>query len=152
MALHGSVQFLNVDLLIGGRSEKKPLLDATSDGVFVLHEDAFVENHKCLLLEVSGPRLDLPETVMRLVEWVEALPLKARRSWSRAAIRRLDIGIQAGTRPHETHWTIPRHAVSALANIGADLTLTIYGTEGRKARPRATGKPLPWNRYRRQVG
>ena len=138
MSVQASVQFANVDLLIGGRFDRAPVLRALGDGVTALHEDALVEGKKCLLLEVTDPGLDLPQTLKRLVEWVERLPPKARRSWSRASVRQFDIGIESGMRPRETQWIIPARTVAALAKIGADVALTVYGAEQRERGPSST--------------
>jgi hypothetical protein len=141
MPAQEAARFLNVDLLIAGRFDSEPLLQALGDRVFALHEDAELEGKKCLVLEVTAPDLGVPETVMRLVRWVERLPPAARRSWSRASIRRFDIGIQGGLRPHETHWVLPSRVVAAIADIGADVAITVYGAKmHRKPRRRSTPK------------
>jgi len=134
MPVEALVQFLNVDLLIGGRFDSEPLLQALGGDVFLLHEDAVIQGKKCMLVELARPGLDVVRTLSRLVAWVERLPPRARRSWERASIRRFDIGIQAGKSPHETHWVVPQRLVAALAKIGADVALTVYGAEWRDGR------------------
>lgn len=134
MRAENGVRFLNVDLLIAGRFDREPLLKALGDRVLSLHEDAVLDGKRCLVLEVAAPDLGLSETVMRLVRWVERLPPGARRSWSRASIRRFDIGIQAGLKPHETHWLLPARVVAAVARVGAEVALTVYGAEVRRSR------------------
>jgi hypothetical protein len=143
MPVEGSVHFLNVDLLIGGRVDRRSLLQALGGDVFAVHEDAVVQGKKCLLVQLARPGLDLVPTLSRLVAWVERLPPRGRRSWKRSSIRQFDIGIQAGRTPHETHWVIPPRVVAALARIRADVALTVYGAEwsdGRPQRAAATRK------------
>lgn len=95
MPVEASVQFVNVDLHIGGRFDRAAILKAVGNGVMALHEEAVIEGKKCLLLEVTDPGLGLSQTLMRLAGWVEQLPPKARRSLSLASIRRFDLGIQS---------------------------------------------------------
>jgi hypothetical protein len=132
MPVEADVRFLNIDLLLVGRFDRKPLLAAMGDDVFVLHDGAKVENEKCLMVEVLAPGLDLAGTLARLMKWVQELPTPARRSWAAASRRVFDIGIQAGLKPHDTHWAISQEQVAALAKLGAGVTVTVYGAEWRR--------------------
>jgi hypothetical protein len=134
MPVQHDVEFHNIDLLLVGRFDRKPLLAALRDDVFVLHEDARFDNKKCLILEALAPGLDLTRTLTRLLKWVQGLPLPARRSWTAASRRVFDIGIQSGLKPHDSHWTIRRDQVAALAKVGAEVVLTVYGAEWTRHR------------------
>jgi hypothetical protein len=70
MPVEREVQFLNIDLLLVGRFDREPLLAALGDEVFVLHDDAELDNKKCLILEVLAPGLDLARTLTLLLKWV----------------------------------------------------------------------------------
>jgi hypothetical protein len=135
MADQPDVKFLNIDLLLVGSFDRKPLLAALGDGVFVLHDDAQFEGEACLVPEVLEPRLDLAGTFARLLKWAQGLPPKARRSWAAASRRVFDIGIAAGLRPHESHWAIRHDQVEALAALGGEVILTVYGAEGAGSPP-----------------
>jgi hypothetical protein len=139
MPVEHNVQFLNIDLLLVGAFDRKPLLAALGDGVFVLHDDAQFEGEECLVLEVLEPGLDLADTFARLLKWAQGLPPKARRSWAAASRRVFDIGIAAGLRPHESHWAIRHEQVEAVAALGGEVILTVYGAEG--AGPSPTPSP-----------
>jgi hypothetical protein len=134
MPVEADVRFLNVDLLLVGRFDRKPLLAALGKKVFVLHEDAVLDDQKCLVLELNEESLDLSATVARLIQWAEKLPRGARRSWAGASRRVFDIGIQGGRKPHDTRWTIPEKQVAALARLGVDVALTVYGAEWKQRR------------------
>jgi hypothetical protein len=123
MPTEDNVKFINVDVILAGEVDSKPLLGAFGDGVVVLHEDG------PLVLELANVGLDLHETLSRFVELVSALPRKARTSWAGASRRVFDIGIQAGLTPHETHWSIPSDLIAALAKIGGEVVLTVYGAK-----------------------
>ncbi len=132
MPVERDVRFLNIDLLLVGRFDREPLLSAMGDEMFVLHEDAVF-----LALEVAAPVLDLSRTLARLLNWVEGLPPSARRSWTAASRRVFDIGIQGGLKPNDTHWTIRQDKVAALAKVGAEVVLTVYGAELKRRTARS---------------
>ena len=108
MPVEATVRFLNIDLLLVGGFDRKPLLDALGDTLFVMHDDAVLGSERCIVLEVNAWDLDLSRTLRVLLRWVEGLPARARRSWAAASRRVFDIGIHAGLTPHATAWTLPR--------------------------------------------
>src|SRR5258708_21696012 len=93
MPTEDNVKVINVDVILAGEVDSKPLLRAFGDGVVVLHENG------PLVLELANVGLDLHETLSRFVELVSALPRKARTSWVGASRRVFDIGIQLRSRP-----------------------------------------------------
>lgn len=90
-----------------------------------------LDGEKCLVLELTGNCVDLRKTLAQCVALVNGLPPAARRTWSGAPRRVFDIGLQAGMKPHETHWTIPLDLIAALAKVGGEVGLTVYGAEWR---------------------
>ena len=145
MAVEADVHFLNIDLLLVGRFDRRPLLASLRDDVFVLHDDAKFEGEDCLVLEVLAPGLDLSATLARLLKWVQRLPPVARRSWAAASRRVFDIGIQAGLEPNDSHWTVPHEQIAALARLRAEVMFTVYGAklETRVAAPRSARRRKP---------
>jgi hypothetical protein len=133
MPTEDNVKFINVDVILVGEVDAKPLLGAFGSGVVVLHEDG------PLVLELANVGLDLHETLSRFIELVNALPRMARTSWASASQRVFDIGIQAGLSPHETHWRIPSDLIAALAKIGGEVVLTVYGA--KRGRTQARQRP-----------
>ncbi len=156
MPVEHDVKFLNIDLLLVGAFDRKPLLAALGDGVFVLHDDVPFDGEDCLVLEVLKPGLDLANTLAQLLTWAQRLPPAARRSWAAASRRVFDIGIAAGLRPHETHWAIRHEQVAALAALGGEVILTVYGAEGKRtaltSRSRRSGRRLAGVRGSRTGG
>ena len=131
MPIEKTAGFLNVDLIVAGRFDRKPLLRAAGKDVFVMHEDAVFQGKGCIILEAEGADCGLEGALARLLRWVERLPRPARRSWAAASRRVFDVGIQAGLGPHETHWTIPSGLVAALARVGGEVAVTVYGARWR---------------------
>lgn len=138
MAIEKTVQFLNVDLLIGGAFDRGPLVKALGDELFALYEHTPVDGVDSMIIEVNGPSLGLPTTIETLIKWVKGLPAPARRAWGKATLRVFDIGIAAGRGPHQTTWTLPPKQVAAIARLGAEVRITVYGAD-RKSRRR--GQP-----------
>ncbi len=72
---------------------------------------------------------------------MKGLPRPAKRAWSSAARRVFDIGLLAGKGPNDTSWTISPERVTAIATLGAEIWITVYGAErrriGRAVRKRA---------------
>lgn len=150
MPVQADVRFLNIDLLLVGRFDRRPILAALGRTVFVLHEDAEEDGEPCLILELAGPTRDLPRTLGALLKWAAGLPPRARRSWASASRRLFDIGVEGGLQPHESRWRISRQQVSALAKLGAEVALTVYGAEWtRPAGRAATGGRRPRGQKRR---
>ena len=133
MAIEKTVRFLNIDLVIGGRFDRAPLVRAFGDEVFALDERAPIDGVECLIIELNKPNLDLPATLDRLVAWVKGLPRPAKRAWSNAARRVFDIGVLAGSGPNDTSWTISPEHVAAIAQLDAEIMLTVYGAERRRS-------------------
>jgi hypothetical protein len=114
-------QFLNVDLEVRAAGGLDDLLLALNPSVSILHQSA-----QAALLELAEDQQSLEDTVRKLVEIVLLLPPHARSIWDRCDRRRFDIGIQAGTEPHETQFALPGDIVSLVANVQGDISITVY--------------------------
>ena len=117
------------------------------DGLLLLRDD-LAGQHGHAGHELAVPDLDLAGTLARLIQRAEKLPRGARRSWAGASRRVFDIGIQGGRKPNDTRWTIPEKQVAALAKLGAEVALTVYGAEWKQrmalpARGRGTRRRPP---------
>lgn len=148
MPVEAEVRFLNIDLVLVGRFDRKALVAAMGDAVFALHDDATtIGGEPCLILEVLEPDLDLAGTLTRLADWARALPPAARRAWSAAPRRVFDIGIQTGQAPHESHWTLSAEQIALLAKLNAEVVVTVYGAKSEMRAPVVQrGAPRPKKR------
>jgi hypothetical protein len=99
MAIEKTVNFLNIDLVIGGTFDRNSVVRALGDEVFALHERVRIDGVDSLVLELNVPNLDLTSTLDRLVEWVQGLPRPARREWDRASRRTFDCHHRPGWAP-----------------------------------------------------
>jgi hypothetical protein len=114
-------EFLNVDLDIRVQNGLETLLDAMVPAVVVLNQTT-----KSASVELNEPELSLEETTARLVELVNSLPPEARTIWGQCELRSLNIGIQAGAAPHSSAFAISKETVSAIADAGLEVVITVY--------------------------
>jgi len=130
MPIAQRVTFLNVDLMVLGDFDRKPLLRALGKSVIALHDlddDVRLDGDPCLVLEVADTGLDVAGTLGRFVELIERLPPTARKTWRAAKRRRFDVGVQGGRHPHTTSWLVSKELLAAVADCGAELAITVYG-------------------------
>jgi hypothetical protein len=113
--------FLNVDLDLRAQSGLEELLAHLQPAAFVLHQTA-----EFACVEASKEHWSLEQAVVDLVEIIQSLPPQAKAIWSRCESRTFNIGIQAGSEPHQAYFALSGNAVSLLASVQADITITVY--------------------------
>ncbi|WP_065754187.1 hypothetical protein [Bradyrhizobium paxllaeri] len=116
-------QFLNVDLDIRVQAGLQALLDAMGSSVIVLNQTAQTAS-----VELNEDSLSLEETTAKLVELVNSLSPEARTIWGQCELRSLNIGIQAGVEPHSSEFAISKETVSAIADAGFEVVVTVYAS------------------------
>jgi hypothetical protein len=114
-------EFLNVDLDIRVQAGLETLLDAMGSSVVVLNQTA-----KTASVELNEPHLPLEETTAKLIELVNSLSPEARSIWEQCEWRSLNIGIRAGVEPHSCEFAISKETVSAIADAGLEVVVTVY--------------------------
>ena len=115
-------EFLNVDLDLGARCGLKKLVQCLEPSAYVLSQTSRMAS-----LELGGKSaLTLEKTVLGLVKLVQSLPPEAATIWNKCDYRTFNIGIQAGRETYSSEFSISRKAVSLLAEIGAEIILTVY--------------------------
>jgi len=140
---NAATEFLNVDLDLRARSGLKKLVQSLEPSAYVLRQTPREAS-----LELNWkPGLTLEKTIVGLVKLVQSLPPEASTIWNECLGRSFNIGIQAGREPHSREFSISRKAVSLLAEVGAEIVLTVYAPlkeeapavvppSGRGARPK----------------
>ncbi|KRR25055.1 hypothetical protein CQ14_25605 [Bradyrhizobium lablabi] len=114
-------QFLNVDLDIRVQGGLETLLDAMGSSVVVLNQAAQTAS-----VELNAYDLSLEEAAARLAELVNSLSPEARTIWGQCELRSLNIGILAGVEPHSSEFAISKETVSAIADAGLEVVVTVY--------------------------
>jgi hypothetical protein len=116
-------EFLNVDLDIRVQAGLETLLDAMASSVIVLNRTAQTAS-----VELNEGYSSLEETTAKLVELVNSLPPKAKTIWGECELRSLNIGIQGGVEPHSSAFAISKETVSAIADAGLEVVVTVYAS------------------------
>jgi hypothetical protein len=117
---------LNVDLEIESEHDLQPLIDEFKPVAYSLERP---NGRACLELNSAITPDDPQPLILEFVRLVQALSSTARSSWDRASKRVFDIGFQSARQPfQETHRFAP-HTLRALAEIGAELAITIYAPD-----------------------
>ncbi len=129
-----TTQFPNVDLDIYSKHDLQPLVKCLGRRALVLYagrERGKFSAH----LEVAKRALNADSTIRAFCELIEQLPKPERTLWNAAAVRSFSIGIQAGSRPSSRDFAIRPETVRAVSALGAEIVITIYAPENRRASP-----------------
>ena len=113
--------FLNVDLDLGGQCDLEELLRHFQPYVFVLNTTG-----QFLSVELNESFSSVDETIVGWIEVVKLLPPEAKNIWDQCEFRRMNIGIQGGVEPHETHFTISSKTITLLASIQSEIWFSVY--------------------------
>lgn len=140
-ALHKSA-FLNVDLRIYSKSDLQPLVAAMGKKIVVLYVGRERRMHKAQLeLAIGHPKS--PESAIRkYCELIRQLPVDARELWDTAKSRELDIGIEAPGSMRYYWFSVAPMVTKAASEIGAVITVTVYGPMKKAKIPGKSRKPV----------
>ena len=119
--------FINIDLDIawdGDFSAIAPLLLELEPFAYVLNPGP----QPFATLELNDQPKTPEEAILAYHHAIEALSPQARGVWNALSKRSLNIGIQAGERPHSAEFTLSQSAVAYAAAIGAQWIITVYGS------------------------
>ena len=114
-------KFLNVDLDLGTQNGIEDLISFLGPRVIVMNK---AENF--VSVESSENYNLLEEVIRDLIEIIQALPPEGRSIWNQCDYRRFNIGIEAGNKPHAAVFSISSEVVKLLAEIQAEIAVTVY--------------------------
>jgi hypothetical protein len=69
---------------------------------------------------------DPDEVINRYCDLIENLPAPARKIWDNCATRRIDIGVESGSSPHNYRFEVQPRTINRVSGIGASLIVTVY--------------------------
>jgi hypothetical protein len=131
-----------VDLDIKSRSDLSVLVRAWDNLAILDHLDKSRSRHWLRVVLTSQPKSPT-EAIRRFAKLVGGLPRQARTTWTRAASKEFDIGIQAGYELRSGEWVLEPEVLQTVADLGGRLRLTVYSplplireNAKRKSRPR----------------
>jgi hypothetical protein len=116
-----ATEFLNVDLDLRLKDGLDALLGYLEPSTLLLHR-----TEQEASLELLRESRSLEETLRDWVECVDALPPEAKELWRRCDMRQLNIGIQAGHRPHAAFFASPSALIATIADAQFEIAFTVY--------------------------
>ncbi len=118
-------RFANVDLDVRGANDLGPLIVALGGKVILIHHQPGVfvsfEWSNC----GSGP----DDTIVGLLDLIEALEPPARQAWDNADQRAFNIGINAGAEPYSSIYAVKPQTLKRLAAVNGMLEVTVYAPQ-----------------------
>ena len=124
-----STRFLNVDLELVSRADLAPLLTELATATLTLR-DSIANGQQTVWLELDGGNPpDADHAVSRFVTLVRALSPAARKIWNGCDDRCFNIGVQSGATLHATAFRLSAGSISGIAEVGARLEFTVYGSD-----------------------
>jgi hypothetical protein len=125
-------QLLNVDLDVYSRSDLQFLVKSFGKKVIVLYVGRERRGYSAHL-ELAGIQNHSADAAIRaFCALVRSLPKTERGLWNGARTREFSVGVQAGQRPFACDFRIEAQTVKTVAELGAVIVLTVYGSEMAK--------------------
>jgi hypothetical protein len=126
-----STEFLNVDLEVFSRERLALFVSGLGRSVHVLHEGRWGRRRHAACLELwrSGCGQTPDQIIRGMVRLLKKMPRSAKHLWDAAQTRRFNIGIQAASKPRSFELLLRPATVAAVADVGAQLLITVYAPE-----------------------
>ena len=119
---------LGTELELVARSSLQTLLEHIGDAVSPLRNS--VENHvHTLWLELAPSESSIDDAVSRYAAIFDALSPELRAVWDGCTDRCVNIGLQAGIRPHAFPLLASSNAIAELARLRLRLQITLYAPD-----------------------
>ena len=120
-----ATHFLNVDLELVTRGEIGPLLAQWSKKVVVLR-DSVDDDRRTVWLELHGQPGEVEHAVLGFLDLLGKLPDDVRELWNGCDDRCFNVGIQVGSTPHDSTYTISPRTLGRIAAVMARVAFTVY--------------------------
>ena len=145
-----STEFLNVDLEVFSRERLAEFVGGLGRSVHVLHQGRWGPRRyaACLQLWRSGCGQTPDQIIQRMVRLLKKMPRSGRHLWNGAQTRRFNIGIQAAFKPRSFELLLRPATITAVADVGAQLLITVYAPEPIQP----PSKETPPNKEMQQTG
>ena len=119
---------LGTELELVARSSLQTLLEHVGGAVNPLRNS--VENGvHTLWLELAPSESSIDDAVSRYAAIFDALPPELRAVWDSCTDRCVNVGLQAGFRPHAFPLLASRNAIAELARLPLRLQITLYAPD-----------------------
>ena len=119
---------LGTELELVARSSLQTLLEHMGGAVNPLRNS--VENGAhTLWLELASSESSIDDAVSRYAAIFDALPPEQRAVWDGCTDRCVNVGLQAGFRPHAFPLLVSHNAIAELARLRLRLQITLYAPD-----------------------
>jgi len=119
-------EFLNVDLDLRARVGLDELVAALAPAIAIHKTECEAT------VELAEQPQSVEDAILQFAGIVQSLPQHLRSIWDQSEMRRMNIGIQGGAQPRESHFGLSDNALSRLVSIRADLLFTVYASRSKK--------------------
>jgi len=120
-----TLRFINVDLDVESPEELRPLIEAMEPQAYLLERPPGRASFELNEGAPNGPEV----AILEFIRIVKALPPAARKVWDGASKRVFDIGMQSGRHPFRVSHNIGIETLREAADIGSDITITMYAMD-----------------------
>ena len=122
-------KYINTDLDLKAAFDLKPLTDALEAlGVLPLHNPQLYEGDWSVTLETEQNYEDPEANITAMLDAIDALEGQPLVLWNECNNRVFDIGYKCGGIPYCLRNELSNGALLRIAQAGAELRVTIYGT------------------------
>jgi hypothetical protein len=119
---------LEAELELVAQGSLQSLLEHMGGSVNPLR-NSFEDGVHTLWLELIPSGSSLDGAIARYAAIVDELPPGLRLVWDSCADRCVNLGLQAGSRPHAFPLMASRDSIAALARLGLRLQITLYAPD-----------------------
>ena len=117
--------FLNVDLELTTRGEIAPLLALWKKEIVVLR-NSIDDGVRTVWLEVVPEQRGVEQVLLCFLDMIEKFPDDVRELWNACEDRCFNVGIQAGSTPHDSTYSVSPHTLGRVAAAMARVAVTVY--------------------------
>jgi hypothetical protein len=128
------IRYLNTDLDLESADDLSLLATALdARDIFPLHAER-VEDGLFIARFETNDTFDEPEAnLLAFLAAIDSLYVPERVVWDSCRVRMFDIGIRSGIEPQWVQQTISSQTLRRIADVGADLRITLYPFEPTKS-------------------
>ena len=143
-----STEFLNVDLEVFSRERLEVFVSGLGRAVHVLHEGRWGRRRYAACLGCGEVIRQTPDQIIKGWFGLKKMPRAAKHLWAGAQTRRFNVGIQAAFKPRSFELPLRPATITAVADVGAQLLITVYAPEPT----RPPSNETPPNKKMQQTG
>lgn len=134
------INYINTDLDLVSPHDLTPLAAALEImGISHINLRKKEDGYWYATLETLTNHAEPEVALTEMLNAVETLSAEVYNLWSQYAMRKFDIGYKCGSEPFSFQQTLTNSTLSRIANVNAEITITLYGSAiARRTSPAKT--------------